>query len=69
MNRQVAKWAAGVTVIIGLVVYIAQAAVRLNAIEEKAAKVPDVEKQVRIITIYIKLVDPENFDRATELAE
>lgn len=68
MNAQNIRWVGGVTAVIVLVAYIAQGAVRLSAIEDKAGKVPAVEEAVKIITLYIKLVDPVNFERAKELA-
>lgn len=68
MNKQI-KWASGVLVFIGLITVIANAAVRLNKLEEQGGKVPQVEKAVKIITLYIKLVDPDNYKRAEELAK
>lgn len=68
MNKQFAKYAGGVTLLVGLVAYIAQAAIRLNAIEEKAAQVPEVVQNVKILKMYIKLIDPEGLKKAEELA-
>jgi hypothetical protein len=69
MNRQVVKWASGATVFIGLVVWISNAAIRLNKIEEKAGEVPDIKREIRVITLYLKLVDPANYEKAKELAK
>lgn len=69
MAKQIMKWAGGVTVFIGLLAYISNAAIRLNAIEEKSAKVPEMQKDLQIIRLYLKLVDPVNYEKAKELAK
>ncbi len=55
--------------VLSLVAYFGQAAVRLNAIEERAAKVPDMDKKIQVLFLYVKLVDPENFQRAENLSK
>lgn len=69
MNKHAIKWASGILVFIALVSAVASAAVRLNRVEEQSSKVPDVEQAIKIITLYIKLVDPANYKRAEELAK
>lgn len=63
------KWAGGATVFIGLVAYISNAAIRLNAIEEKSTKVPIMQRDIQIIILYLKLTDPDNYEKAKELAK
>lgn len=69
MDKNFIKWASGIMALIGLLAYISNAAIRLNEIEKKSCRVPEIERQLKIINLYIKIVDPTRFKQAEELAE
>lgn len=68
MDKTVIKWASAILVLITLCGFIGQSAVRLNRVETETEKVSKIEKQMQIVTLYLKLQDPNLYNKAERLA-
>lgn len=64
-----AKWAGALASIGVLGGWMSSASVRLHKLEERAEQVPDIRRDVQIIKLTLKLLAPEKFKQAEELAE
>ena len=69
MNKPVIKWVSGITATAGLAALIGSSAIRLNAMEEKTEKVDGMEFEIRVISITLKLLFPDKYRQAEELAK
>lgn len=65
----VAKWAGAIITVLTLGGWVSRSSVRLHKVEEESAKVDGIERQVKIITLYLKLQDPNLYKQAEELAK
>ena len=68
MSSQVVKWASGIIVLITLSGFVGSTAVRMAYIEQEAEKVSGFEKQMKIMSLYMKLQDPILYHKAESLA-
>ena len=68
MNKQIATLAAQAMTILILIVFVAKASIRLNAMEEKTLQVETNSQMIRVIITYLRLQDPELYKRAEQLA-
>ncbi len=69
MNRQAVKWATEAIVLVGLAAFVARSAIRLNDMETETTKVSGIEYDIRVICITLKLLAPEKYRQAEELAK
>jgi hypothetical protein len=67
--NQAVKWAGGLLVLITLCGFIGRSASRINKIESESEKVSSIEKEIQIITLYLKLQDPVLYNKAEQLAK
>lgn len=68
MNAQIVKWAGGVLVLISLCGFIGRSSVRMSRIESESEKVKEIQRQMLIVNLYLKLQDPELYNKAERLA-
>ena len=69
MNKSIVTIAGQVITIIILVTFIAKASIKLNAMEEKTLQVDANTKMIRVMLTYLRLQDPDLYQRAEKLAE
>ena len=62
------KWAGAVLTLLLLGGWVSRSSVRLHKVEEEAAKVTGIEMDVKIIKLTLKLLAPEKYKQAEELA-
>ena len=67
MNPQVIKWASGIIVLITLSGFVGSTAVRMDRVEQEAKKVAGLEKHMELVLIYLKLQDPDLYEKAVRL--
>jgi len=67
MNQSVIKWASGIIVLITLSGFVGSTAVRMDRIEREAKKVAGLENHIEIILLFLKLQDPERYEKAVQL--
>ena len=68
VNKTLVGWASGALVLIALITAFAGFVTRLNAMETETKKVQGIEKNIQIITLYLKLQDPDLYKKAESLA-
>lgn len=64
-----AKWAGAIVTLTILGGWMSDASIRLHKMEEETKKVAGNRQQIKIITLYLKLQDPDLYQRAEELAK
>lgn len=69
MNKSIVTMAGQIMTLVILVVFIAKASIRLNAMEEKTMQVSINSQMIRVVITYLRLQDPELYERAERLAK
>lgn len=64
-----AKWAGAILALGTLGGWMSSASVRLHKLEEQANQVPSVQRDIKIIKLTLKLLAPEKYKQAEELAQ
>lgn len=66
---KVAKWAGAIATILTLGGWMSRSSVRIHKMEEETGKVTGIQRDVQVIKMTLKLIAPEKFKQAEELAK